>query len=654
MFMKPLITACMAAGILWLLPAGAYAKNCTGLPTSFNGNQFPTGNFISNFDNNCYLIPFASGNGTGSEQGDTNSVYDKLYFTINPNLPPYELVILGQYPNARYFSVGLYDNHSAVTQNLTDANIVPLSSSYVNPFQPGVAFVSAQQWGMEIKLGGTPGTLQKGCMMTGYNIESNVMDGTLRHPYMNWNLNPSFFHQSPQPVLHEVDTPQHSDPNTAGTILVRTYIDLTALTANTQPHVIVRDVASGCAYPASYVTGTMNVVTTNSTTGNSWLNQTQVQEHNVYANWQATDCWGTIPYSRLQWLRSAEYTAGANPDSSYLYAYVPSGLTQTLLSSGEVLRLRFQVPTTPPTPCTNGCSRSGDEQIRYESVSFQVPGGATLASVADSCPANPVNPCTGMVQLPGGYVTLLVSVGVPQPSWATAANGYTWLDLSQVGNSNYMQLNQIAIRGILPAANFQCAAQEIPYKVSEATTGGAGLMGLYAPLIDYPAAANLPTTATPVTGNSACAVFPSGPPGVSPSCTVLTPPTVTISTVSTECAAVGCNQVTVQPQPAISVTGTGFGSLPMGLPYNGNSNFVEITDTTQNWSAGYTGNACNISIGEWSTGLVSFVANVNETGSTQCPMAAGDQLNITIWNPQTLASASTTVTVAAQSDISKK
>jgi len=31
------------------------------------------------------------------------------------------------------------------------------------------------------------------------------------------------------------------------------------------------------------------------------------------------------------------------------------------------------------------------------------------------------------------------------------------------------------------------------------------------------------------------------------------------------------------------------------------------------------------------------------------PLAAGDQVTVTVWNPQTLASASASITVAAQS-----
>ena len=566
--MRTLLSLCLLLALDGQFPAASRTQNCSGLPTTFTGTEFPTGNFFSNFNNSCYLIPFSTGNGSGGEQGDMNSLYNKIYFNINPNFPPYELIVLGQFPNSRYFSISLYDNHAALIGNLTDVNIVPLTTKDINPSEPGVAFVNNQHFGAAIHLGGTPGTIEKGCMMTGYNVENNALDGTLRHPYMNWNLDTPFLQPGNYP-LHEVDTPQHSNPNKAGSMIIRSYLDLTPASATTLPHVIVRDIASGCAYPAAYVTGTMNVVTNDSATGDTWNNQQQVQEHNTYANWQSTDCWGDIPYSRIQWLRGAEYVSGSNPDSAYLYAYVPAGLTQTLQTANEVMRFRFQMPTTPPTPCTNGCSRSGNEQMRYRSISFQIPGGGTLASLPDSCPLNPVVPCTPLVQDPNGFVTLVVGFGVPQPAWVTPANGYTWLDLSLIPNS--LTVNEIAIRDIMPSSWFNCATQLIPYKVGEGTTGGVGLMGQYAPLIDYPQASLLPTTAAPLPPNlepPTCAVFPIGPPMVSTSsnCGVLLPPAMTITALTTQCAVPGCNQVVAQANPPLSIAGTGFGAFPSGFP----------------------------------------------------------------------------------------
>jgi hypothetical protein len=657
------IASWILAAFGWL-PAGAYAQNCSNLPTSFPGGQFPKGNFLSNFNNNCYLLPFSSGHGGGTERGDMNSVYYKMFFNINsPNIPPstippYEIIIVGAFQNSRYFSIATYDDHSAITQNLTDVNIVPLTAGNVNPYQPGVAYVSGQHYGAAIHLGGTPGNLQPGCMMTGNNIEANSFDGTQRHAYMDWNLDPPFLQQPVQYKLHEVDTPGHTNPNTAGVIIVRNYLDLTVGSPATDPHVIIRDVASGCAYPAAYIISLGNVVTPHSKIGNTWQNQQQVQEHNVYANWQSTDCWGTIPspYNYLQWLREDEYIPGANPDAGYLITTVPAGLPQSIFNANEVMRIRFRVPTTPPTPCVNGCSRSGSEQMRYLSISFEA-GASTLASLPDSCPSNPLTLCTPLVQDPNGYVSLIVGTGVPQPSVATPANGYTWLDLSKTG-STYLQLNEIAIRHILASSGFDCATQGVPYKTGEATTEGAGLIGLYSPLVDYPPADALPATAIPASSTGlpgTCAVFPSGPPmAITPSnarCGVVFPaPATTITALTTQCTRMpdnpDCNEVYVQPSPPIAIVGSGFGSFPPGLPYNGNSNFVQITDTTQNWSAGFTGNSCTVSIGEWSDSLISLIANVNQNGV--CPMAAGDNLAVTVWNPQTLASAQLSVTVQAQ------
>jgi hypothetical protein len=240
-------------------------------------------------------------------------------------------------------------------------------------------------------------------------------------------------------------------------------------------------------------------------------------------------------------------------------------------------------------------------------------------------------------------------MGEPQPDWVTPANGYTWLDLSK--SPDYANLNQLAMRNILPATAFRCGGQLLPYKVAEATNtqSGAGLMGLYAPVIDFPTADALPPTAAPLTGNSTCATFPIGPPAVnSPTnqnCFVQLPPPTTITALTTQCSVPGCNQVVLQPKPPISVVGTGFGSLPQGLPYTGTTQTLEVDDLTQGWSAGFAGNTCTLTIGEWSNSLISMVANVNQNGV--CPMAAGDQLKVTVTNPQTRISASFTTTVLA-------
>jgi len=281
------VHAGMTAGLLLiglcLAPGNAAAIDCSGLPTSFPGGQFPTGNFFSNFDNPCYTIAFATGVGSPGQSGefaDLNSLYNQIYFKVNPT---YQLIIIGSFPQARYFSLSVYDEHEAISQQITDSNIVPLTSKYVNPYEPGVAYVSGQPYAVPINFGGIPGKLQTGCMMNGFNVAVNGLDGTQRHAGMDWNSDAGLFAEYPDYADHVVDTPEHTNPNGGGIILIRNYLDDTPPTAATSPHVIVRDVASGCAYPAAYVLNTLqDVVTTNPTTGNTWVVKSQCQAHNFY------------------------------------------------------------------------------------------------------------------------------------------------------------------------------------------------------------------------------------------------------------------------------------------------------------------------------------------------------------------------------------
>jgi hypothetical protein len=198
------------------------------------------------------------------------------------------------------------------------------------------------------------------------------------------------------------------------------------------------------------------------------------------------------------------------------------------------------------------------------------------------------------------------------------------------------------LRNLVPAATFNCAGETVPYDTGEYTPGG-GLMGTYSPVVDYPTAASLEQVAGPPPATGPCAVFPDGEAGVPPACGVVAPKPISISALTTQCAAPGCNQVVVQPQPPMTIIGGGFGDFPNGLPFTGSSNYLELTDTTQNWSAGYSGDTCTVSIASWAANLIELVANVNQNGV--CPMAAGDQLTVEVWNPESMTAATATVTV---------
>ncbi|MGA3044880.1 MAG: hypothetical protein ABSF54_29235, partial [Bryobacteraceae bacterium] len=512
-----------------------------------------------------------------------------------------------------------------------DENIVPLTSSYINPYLPGASWVPGQKFAVPISFEGTPGTQQKGCEMNGFNVSVNSLDATYRHAGMDWNSNPNVWEVNPSFGLHIVDTPEHTNPNGAGVIMLRNYLDITPA-GSPSPYVIVRDVASGCAYPAAYALQTLQIVTNNQNTGNAWLNSQQADLHRVYENdYLQPLCFASNPQSILQWQRGTEYVPGAIPDGSYITATVKSGEPATLANAGRVMRVRFQIPATPPTPCASGCSRTGNEQLRYMSISFQN-GGNTLASVADNAFTNV-----------DGNVTLIVGTGATIPSWITPANGYTFLDLTTA--SEYLQLSELNMRNLEPASTFNCSGEIVPYDTAEYTPEG-GLMGGYAPVVDYPLAQSLAQTAGPPPASSGCAIFPDGKGAVAPSCGVLTDSPIHINAVSTQCQAPGCDQVFVQTQPPpVSIIGVGFGNFPNGLPYAGTSNYLEITDVTQNWSAGYSGDACTVSIASWADYLIQLVANVNQNGV--CPLAAGDQLTVTVWNPESLTSTSIGAVVQA-------
>jgi len=625
--MRLIIQASILFAGLSLWGGLAHAQNCSNLPTQFNGGEFPSGDFFTNFQNSCYMIPLAP---QGPSKTDLNDTYWQIFYKVDPR---YQLIVVGSFPNARFFSLTANDDHYQASQAILDTNIVPLTSSYVNPYQPGTPYAEGQQYAVPLNFGGTPGTLETGCMMNAYNVGVNSLDATLRHQGMNWNTDPGFFTATPGAPLHIVDTPQHTNPPVAGYLMVRAYMDINPTDPTTIPSVIVRDVASGCAYPAAYALQTLEVVSQKVST--SWLNQPQLQAHEAYdANYLPWLCYAANSQNALSWSRGGEFVKFPNTYSSYLNAVVPAGLPATLAAAGEVMRLRLRLPITPPTPCTNGCSRSGNEQVRYVGLSFYPPNGDGLASLADSAFTTDSN----------GHATLIVGTGATIPAWITPANGYTFLNLAAI--SGYQNLSSLEIRNILPSNTFGCSPQVVPYKTSIYTPAGS-MIGDYLPVVDYPLAASLPQQASELVGPNSCGVLPAGVPAFSPACAVLPANPTTISSIPAP--ASGESPIAIQPLPPITLSGEGFGFLPNGLPFIGNSNYLQVTDLTQNWSAGLSGNPCNLSVGYWADNRIELVANVDQDGL--CPLAVGDQLTVSVWNPQT-GSGPVTSTLAVAPDVS--
>ena len=77
-------------------------------------------------------------------------------------------------------------------------------------------------------------------------------------------------------------------------------MDITPPGPSSTPYAILRDVASGCAYPAAYAVNVLGVVTNNATTGGAWLDSTQSNLHRVYANDYLPQ--SAMPPSRRTWL----------------------------------------------------------------------------------------------------------------------------------------------------------------------------------------------------------------------------------------------------------------------------------------------------------------------------------------------------------------
>jgi hypothetical protein len=445
--------------------------------------------------------------------GDLNSTYFGLFYSLtnaaaaaslNGNCP-FELVLVGYFPQGRYFSITDNDMHYALAQHLLDADIDPVGvsegDSYTNPYTPGVPYYGDsdnhdQEYLVPISFGNIPGltTTYGGTVLPACAIDpfegDNLLDATQRHQSMDWN---TVLQSALAPTdLHVVDNASHGVPNTAGEIMVRSYLE-PAVTCSAPgscsqpqtvqpPYLFVRDVYSGCAYPAQWImnnalvstvslpgqscnagtcptdgTAFLTIGTDPSAPGTDpsyytdWLSQQQQGDHTAFTQVTPQACYangnppaGTEPptsaspnfYNKVAWVRGPEWVGRPGPDDAYIAGQISTTELQTMEAGSErVIRMQFLLPTMPAIPCSNGCSLNATEPLRYWSLSVVQATSAGEVMAADPDGVDPANDTAQTLvsladtaftpnvtgNVPGNFVTLLVGVGQDMSSLTSGA-----------------------------------------------------------------------------------------------------------------------------------------------------------------------------------------------------------------------------------------
>ena len=117
------------------------------------------------------------------------------------------------------------------------------------------------------------------------------------------------------------------------------------------------------------------------------------------------------------------------------------------------------------------------------------------------------------------------------------------------------------------------------------------------------------------------------------------------STIASSATLVIANvSVSTTPTQTFTINGQGFGNLD---PYNGDSPFIEITNVTSSWNAGFSGgngqtpNGLMLNISLWTDNQIVISGF---TGSFPASFQAGDNLTFKIWNvPSGLGPASLSI-----------
>ncbi len=450
-------------------------------------------NFLTRFLSPEYLLPVVPLDLSGQPySGDLSARYSQVFL---PVIPSAEVLILGEFPRARYFSITVYDDHGAIADVLHDFEIEPLLPGTENPLRPGgepgaedVLYAVTVQMGADLATNPAPQ-----CSLPGLDVHASLLDARFRHTAGDHY---SCVHSNFSTWIDGVGEVHHDDSpgNPSMSIMFRWYlkrqpapdsvIDLTT------PLVWLRYSASGCA-PALAPPGEF-VDPAQWFQGASVLDEVQVQAHvQRRSDLGETFPHGGDPGNVIRWRGADEYALKSAVErhaaSGILFSDdVYPDLASQLNAEGRVLALLMRLPTLP---CSGGppCVPLGSEMLRYWGLSFVDDTHDTIATLTER----------DLVVDPDGHATLVVSFGTPLPARIDASHGYTVLELPA------KPLAYLGLRNILPDPAFQCSTSSIPSRVGEHHAEG-GYMGDYAPFGVYVVPSDLPHMAPRLTGGGSC------------------------------------------------------------------------------------------------------------------------------------------------------
>ena len=442
----------------------------------FSAQTAAAQSFFSNFLKPEFMVPVSDFPPTSG--GDLTGNY--MYVPI-PLMGNGELLILGEFPRARLFSITAYDDHGSIVASLNDQQIQPYGSSQ-NPFAPGgPAGADDMLYAVTVRFGTAMALNPWQQCATPFPVHGNILDVRSRHTA-------GAFYSSQQSgyvaSVPGIGTVAHDDatPNTATHVILRFY-DLKPPAASSQfdlrrPVVWVRASSTGCAVQVATAGQRLPA--------SSWfLLENVLQFSQVFGHTQhEIDLGDETPFGPdiagdVTWAGQKEYLPG-RASGRYVVGDLDidaSGFSSTgaaLNAQGKVMLLQFRRPAEP-------------DQVRYWSITLETASGSSVASIKDS----------SVVVDSNGYANIVVSFGTPLPPHVTAANGYTPIVLSPLNPS------RAVLRHSLPAAGFTCTTDSVPYRTAEYHSEG-GYMGEFAPVVTFPVADTLPTAAVPLVQSGSC------------------------------------------------------------------------------------------------------------------------------------------------------